>query len=73
MAEVSTPTDLAHGDMELLKIHAHNGAQRASDRSTIILDFSDKRYLQGQNVGQAAGFRLLSESGSGRERRLDSA
>ena len=66
--ESQMATELSQGDLEVIKIHAHNGAQAQTDRRIVTLDHSDKNYMLARSTASASGFRILSESGSGKAR-----
>ena len=72
MTQSSVPTNLSHGDLEMLKIHAHNGAQAMSDRRTTVLSSMDYAHMRREAIAGAGGYRIMTESGSGRERQLTS-
>lgn len=60
-------------DYGLLKMHAHNGAQRAADGAGIMVENLRYDYLEGKDkvsFAEGTGVRLVTESGSGAARDL---
>ena len=61
-------------DYGLLKMHAHNGAQRLSDGAGLYAENLRYDYLEGKDkvsFAESTGVRHVEESGSGRVRGLD--
>ena len=58
-------------DYGLLKMHAHNGAQRNADGAGIMAENLRYDYLEGKDTtsfAEGTGIRLVTESGSGAAR-----
>lgn len=62
-------------DYGMLKIHAHNGAQRQADGAGAYAENLRYDYLEGKNsvsFAESTGVRHVEESGSGRHRDIGS-
>ncbi len=63
-------------DYGLLKLHAHNGAQRQADGASLYAENLRYDYLEGKDkvsFAESTGVRHVEESGSGRSRLIDYA
>lgn len=63
-------------DYGLLKLHAHNGAQRQADGASLYAENLRYDYLEGKDkvsFSESTGVRHVEESGSGRVRGLDAS
>lgn len=63
-------------DYGLLKLHAHNGAQRQADGASLYAENLRYDYLEGKDkvsFSESTGVRHVEESGSGRVRQLDNS
>lgn len=58
-------------DYGMLKMHALNGAQRQADGAAAYAENLRYNYLEGkdqQSISEGLGYRVVTESGSGRTR-----
>ena len=58
-------------DYGMLKLHALNGAQRSADGAAAYAENLRYDYLEGkdsQSISEGLGYRVVTESGSGRTR-----
>ena len=63
-------------DYGLMKMHAHNGAQRQADGASHYAENLRYDYLEGKDkvsYAESTGVRHVEESGSGRVRTLDAS
>lgn len=67
---MGTPVDLAQGDVEMMKLRIHTVAERGISSAQTITDTLHYTAMNRGAIAGAAGFRLMTESGSGVERRL---
>lgn len=61
-------------DYGMLKLHAHNGAQRQADGASLYAENLRYDYLEGKDkisFAEGTGVRHVEESGSGRARNID--
>lgn len=62
---------MTQDDYGMLKLHALNGAQRQADGASLYAENLRYDYLRGkdnQSIAQGLGYRVVTESGSGRTR-----
>lgn len=67
----SEDSAMNENDYGLLKMHAHNGAQRQSDGASAYAENLRYDYLEGkdnQSISEGLGYRVVTESGAGRTR-----
>lgn len=58
-------------DYGMLKLHAHNGAQRQADGASLYAENLRYDYLEGKervSFAEGTGYRVVTESGAGRTR-----